>query len=156
METRGCTSTTENNVVTRKGSHPLPRIEDLLDTLRGSMYFRTFDPESGHWQVKVKGENKEKTAFITHSGLYDFNIIPFRFTNAPATFQRLMTIVLTGLMRKYCLGHIDDNIIFSNTFTDNNEKRRVVLKRLQDADLKLKTGIMQIRSCFGFHSWTCC
>ena len=137
-DARLCVDFRKLNAITRKDAHPLPRIDDLLDTLHGSKYFSTLDLASGYWQVEVKQEDKEKTAFVTHSGLYEFNVMPFGLVNAPATFQRLMTIVFSGLLGKFCLTYIDDNIIFSKTFQDHNEKLRVVLKRLQDAKLKVK------------------
>lgn len=69
---------------------PLPRMDDLLDQLGQSKYFSTLDLASGYWQVKMHPDSCEKTAFITHQGLYELRVMPFVLRNAPALFQRLM------------------------------------------------------------------
>ena len=74
--------------------YPLPRVDDQLDLLSHSRYFTTLDLATGYWQVSMAPESQEKTAFITHSGLYEFTIMPFGLCNVPATFQRLMETVL--------------------------------------------------------------
>ena len=74
--------------------YPLPRVDDQLDLLSHSRYFTTLDLATGYWQVSMAPESQEKTAFIAHSGLYEFTIMPFGLCNVPATFQRLMETVL--------------------------------------------------------------
>ena len=81
---------------------------------------------------------KEKTAFITHNGLYEFNVLPFGLCNSPATFQRLMTHALRGLEWDICLVYIDDLIIFSRTFDDHLLHLEKVFKRLKEANVRLK------------------
>ena len=78
------------NSVTRFDQFLLPRIDDLLDQLGRARYFTTLDLASGYWQIWVDKPSQEKTAFITHRGLFEFCVMPFRLTNAPAMFQRLM------------------------------------------------------------------
>ena len=85
------------NAVTRRDAYPLPRMDDTLDTLAGAKWFSTLDMVSGYWQVEVADKDKEKTAFCTPDGLYEFNVLPFGLCNGPATFQRLMDLVLSGL-----------------------------------------------------------
>ena len=85
------------NSVTKTDSFPLPRIDDILDQLGESQYFTTLDLKSGFWQVKVQANFREKTAFITNDGLYEFRVMPFGVMNVPAVFQRLMRKVLRGL-----------------------------------------------------------
>ena len=76
------------NAVTRKDAYALPRIDDTLDALAGSKWFSTLDLASGYWQVGMHPDDREKTAFCTADGLFEFNVMPFGLCNAPATFQR--------------------------------------------------------------------
>ena len=135
---RYCIDYRKLNAVTRKDSYPLPRIDDSLDTLKSAKYFSTLDLASGYWQIELTDEAKEKSAFCTTSGLYQFRVMPFGLTNAPATFQRLMERVLAGLQWKICLVYIDDIIIFSSTVDDHLQQLGEVFGRLKAAGLKLK------------------
>ena len=98
-------------MVTRKDAYPLPHVDDILETLAGSQLFSTLDLASGYWQVEVKPEDREKTTFITSEGLYEFNVLPFGLCNGPATFQRLMNILLAGIQWDDCLVYLDDIIV---------------------------------------------
>ncbi len=95
--TRFCMDYRKVNKVTRKDAYPLPRIDDILDALRGSQYFSTLDLYSGYLQVKMDSRDIDKTAFVTRQGLFHFTVMPFNLCNAPATFERLMELVLSGL-----------------------------------------------------------
>ena len=94
---RFCVDYRKLNAITTRDVYPLPRIEEALSRLEGSHYFSIMDMQSGYWQVEVKPEDREKTAFITPDGLYHFKVMPFGLTNAPATFQRMMDVLLSGL-----------------------------------------------------------
>ena len=94
---RFCVDYRKVNSLTRKDTYPLPRVDDTLDTLSGSKWFSMLDLISGYWQVKVEEKDREKTAFCTPDGLFEFKVMPFGLCNAPATFQRLMDMVLAGL-----------------------------------------------------------
>lgn len=85
------------NAVTKKDTHPLPRVDDLLDALKGSIMFSTVDLRSGYWQVSMNPSDREKTAFVTPDGLWEFCRMPFGVSNGCATFQRAIEIVLLDL-----------------------------------------------------------
>ncbi|GES85708.1 retroviral-like aspartic protease 1 [Rhizophagus clarus] len=96
------------NDITKKDNYPLPRIDEILDSLNRAQWFTTLDLASGYWQIKVKAEDQEKTAFITKFGTYEFKVIPFGLCNAPATFQRTMDRVLGNLKGKFVMVYLDD------------------------------------------------
>ena len=112
---RFCVDYRRMNDITTKDVYPLPRIDLTLDALAGSTVFSTLDLASGYWQIPVKKEDRPKTAFSIHAGLYQYNVMPFGLSNAPATFQRLMDRILNGLLWKSCLVYLDDIIVFSKT-----------------------------------------
>ena len=124
---RFCVDYRKVNAVTRKDAYPIPRVDDTLDALAGSKWFSTLDLISGYWQVKVADEDKEKTAFCTPDGFFEFNVMPFGMSNAPATFQRLMDVVLSGLQWSTCLVYIDDLVIRGKTFEEHLQYLKEVL-----------------------------
>ena len=136
--TRFCVDFRRLNNLTRKDAHPLPRIDDTLDTLSGARWFSTLDLASGYWQVELNPADREKTAFITPFGLHQFRVMPFGLCNAPSTFQRLMEHVLAGLHWTSCLVYLDDIIIFSKTLEDHLQQLREVFEHLEKAGLKIK------------------
>ena len=135
---RFCIDYRKLNEVTIKDHYPLPRIDDIIDTTGGSIYFSTLDLRSGYWQVPVAKEDRPKTAFVTYGGLYEYNVMPFGLTNAPATFQRLMDAVLAGLRWQTCLVYLDDIIVFSTDFDTHIQRLRQVFTRLRQHNLSLK------------------
>ena len=126
------------NAVTTKDVYPLPRIDDSLAALQGNQWFTTLDFTTGYHQIPMSKRSQEKTAFITHDGLYEFKVMPFGLTNAPATFQRFMDVVLAGLKWKCLLVYLDDICIFSRNFDNHLEDVREVFQRIREAQLKLK------------------
>ena len=136
--TRFCVDYRKVNNVTRKDAYPLPRVDDTLDTLAGAKWFSTLDLTSGYWQVEVEPKDREKTAFCTPDGLFEFKVMPFGLCNAPATFQQLMDLVLAGLQWSSCLVYLDDIIIVGRTFEEHLQNLQAVLIRLREAGLKLK------------------
>ncbi|GBO35515.1 Retrovirus-related Pol polyprotein from transposon 17.6, partial [Araneus ventricosus] len=135
--TRFCVDYRKLNEITIKDSYPLPRIDDTLDALNGSQWFSTLDLKSGYWQVEIQPEDKEKTAFTTGQGLWQFRVMPFGLCNVPATLERLMETVLRGLTSEACLVYLDDIIIVGRTFQEHLNNIRKVFQRLQKANLKL-------------------
>ena len=97
---RFCIDYRHLNLLTKPDVFPLPHMDDLLDQLGQSKFFSTLDLASGYWQVKVHHDSREKTAFITHQGLYEFSVMPFSLRNAPEVFQKLMQRVLAGLNQR--------------------------------------------------------
>jgi hypothetical protein len=83
---RFCVDYRKLNNVTKKDRYPLPRIDELLESLSEASWYTTLDLASGYWQLKVREEDKAKTAFVTKHGLFEFNVMPFGLCNAPATF----------------------------------------------------------------------
>ncbi|MBJ5594241.1 RNA-directed DNA polymerase, partial [Salmonella enterica subsp. enterica serovar Typhimurium] len=138
------------NDITKKDSYPLPRIDDTLDRLSGAEWFSTLDLRSGYWQVSVHPDDKEKTAFTTGSGLWQFKVGPFVLCNAPATFERLMERTLVGLAPEICMVYIDDIIFTGKTFEQHLSNLKTVLSRLRTAGLKLSP-----KMCKFFQKETC-
>ncbi|GFS56299.1 retrovirus-related Pol polyprotein from transposon 17.6 [Trichonephila clavipes] len=97
------------------------------------------DLRSGYWQIEIDEADREKTAFITPDGLYEFKVMPFGLCNAPATFERMMDNLLRNFKWTMCLCYLDDIIVFSETFEDHLIRLRLVLKCLQEAGLKLNS-----------------
>ncbi len=136
-ELRFCVDYRRLNAITRKDSYPLPRIDETLEALAGAEWFSTLDLQSGYWQVELHPEAKERTAFSTGRGLWQFKVMPFGLCNAPATFERLMEQVLAGLPLSVCLVYIDDILVPGRTFQQGICNLREVLTRLRSAKLKL-------------------
>ena len=114
-----------------KDAYPLPRIDDTLDMLAGKQWFSTLDLASGYWQVSLSRAARAKTAFATHSGLFQFRVMPFGLCNAPATFERLMDRVLQGLRWSRCLVYLDDIISFGGTFDGALSNLTLIFERLR-------------------------
>ncbi|UYV81400.1 hypothetical protein LAZ67_20001079 [Cordylochernes scorpioides] len=102
------------------------RIDDILDCLQGAKFYSSMDLQSGYWQIDVEESAREKTAFITPDGLYEFKVMPFGLCNAPATFERMINNLLKGLKWTICLCYLDDIIVFSDDFEEH--PRRLQLK----------------------------
>jgi hypothetical protein len=124
--------------VTIKDSYPLPKIEELFPQLANARYFTTLDLASGYYQVKMKTESRQYTAFSCEFGFYEYVVLPMGLTNACATFQRLMDRVLLGLIGDICLVYLDDIIIYSSDATSHLEHVRLVTDRLRQNNLKIK------------------
>lgn len=126
------------NQVTKKDVYPLPRINDSLDRLRNARYFSSMDLRSRYWQIEVHERDREKTAFVTPGGLYEFKVLPFGLCSAPATFQGMMDTVLTGLKWQTCIVYLDDVVMFSETFDEHLRRLTSVLHAIRSAGLSLK------------------
>ena len=113
---RFCVDYRKVNAVMKKNVYPLPRIDDILDTLSEARYFSRLDLASGFWQIEMDPATREKSAFVTYHGLHEFVRMPFGLCNTPATFQWLMQVVLAGQEWKYCFVYLDNILVCSKTF----------------------------------------
>ena len=118
---RFCVDFRALNSITQICQYPLPRVDECIESMFGSEYFSTLDLASGYWQVEVKPEDRPKTAFSTTSGHYQFCTMPMGLSGAPATFQRLMDLVLCGLHWRSILVYLDDIIVFARTFQEHQD-----------------------------------
>jgi hypothetical protein len=135
-EWRLCVDYRKLNEVTKKDTYPIPRIDDTIDNLRGCKYFSTMDLQNGYHQIAMDAADKEKTAFVTHEGLYEFNVMPFGMSTAPATFQRLMSGLLKDMQGK-ASAYLDDILICSKSLEEHCETLEEVFRRLDTAGLKV-------------------
>ena len=139
---RMCVDFRNVNAVTKHDAYPLPRINVLLQKLGKAKYFTKIDLASGFHQVPVRKEAREITAFCTPQPInghshFQWKVMPFGLVNAPATFQRLMDSVLSGLMDK-CLVYLDDILIFSESLDDHFVSIQLVFDRLLKHRLYVK------------------
>ena len=137
--TRFCIDYRLLNDATVKDAYPLPIIDDTLDMFAGKQWFSTLDSASGDWQVSLSQDARVTTAFATHSGLFQFKVMPFGLCNAPATFERLMDRVLQGLWWSRCLVYLDDIISFGSTLGDALDNLTLIFERLRSYGLQLKS-----------------
>jgi hypothetical protein len=126
------------NEVTIKNKYPLPRIEDLFDQLRGASVFSKIDLRSGYHQLRIRPSNIPKTAFVTKYGLYEFTVMSFGVTNAPAFFMNLMNSVFMDYLDKFVVVFIDDILIYSQSEEEHVDHLKMVLQRLRDHQLYAK------------------
>lgn len=130
---RFCVNYRKLNNVTIKDVYPLPRIDDTLSRLEKTKYFSIMDMQSGFWQIEVHPNSKEKTTFIMPDGLWQFKKMPFGLCNSPASFQRMLDIVLNGLKWNSCLIYLDDVVVFSSTYDEHSTKFNSVLTDIKES-----------------------
>ena len=126
------------NEVTVGDSYPLPLITDILSALGKARYYTTADLASGFYQVPLREVDRQKTAFSTPGGHYEFCNMPMGICSAPATFQRLMNTVLSGLVGTKVLLYLDDLVVWGTTLEEHNQKLVEVFDRLRVQSLKLE------------------
>lgn len=119
-------------------AYPLPNITDILDQLGGAKYFSVFDLASGFHQIKMHPDDSHKTAFSTPHGHYEFDRMPFGLKNAPATFQRIMDKVLTGMQGTEMFVYLDDIVLYASSLREHEIKFEKLANKLREANLKLQ------------------
>ena len=126
---RFCIDFRQLNVWTKKDSYPLPRIQEVLESMAGAAHFSTMDFKSGFWQVHMALESQQYTTFtVSNLGFYEFTRMPFGLCNVPTTFQHLMQNTLGELNLTYCIIYLDDVIVFGHTEEEPLEHLRIVLE----------------------------
>ncbi|WVZ76544.1 LOW QUALITY PROTEIN: hypothetical protein U9M48_024511 [Paspalum notatum var. saurae] len=126
------------NAVTVKNKYPLPHIDILFDQLAGARVFSKIDLRSGYYQIKIREEDIPKTAFSTRYGLYEYLVMSFGLTNAPAFFMYMMNSVFMNELDKFVVVFIDDILIYSKNEEEHREHLRIVLTRLREHKLYAK------------------
>lgn len=137
-EKRLCVDYRALNSRTKRDHYPLPRIDDLLDQLSGQSLFTSLDLASGYHQIPIAEQSREKTAFVTPDGQFEYNRVPFGLANAPAVFQRVIHKVLNKAKVGYVVIYMDDILIPSKSFEEGLQRLVEVLGLLREAGLTLK------------------
>jgi hypothetical protein len=126
------------NEVTIKNKYPLPRIDILFDQLTGARVLSKIDLRSGYHQIRIRPEGIPKTAFTTWYGLFEYLLMSFGLTNAPAHFTYLMNSVFMPELDKFVVVFIDDILIYSKNEEEHAQHLRIVLTRLREQQLYAK------------------
>jgi len=135
---RFCIDYRQLNKVTVKNRYPLPRIDDLFDQLKGAKVFSKIDLRSGYYQMRIKGQDVSKTAFRTRYGHFEFLVLPFGLTNAPALFMDLMNRVFQPYLDKFVVVFIDDILVYSKSYEEHEQHLRQALQTLRSRQLYAK------------------
>jgi hypothetical protein len=135
---RMCVDYRSLNEVTIKNKYPLPRIEDLFDQMKGAKIFSKIDLRSGYHQLKIRAEDVPKTTFTMRYGLYEFFVMSFGLTNAPAYFMNLMNKVFMEYLDQFVVVFIDDILIYYLNEETHEDHLRLVLQKLRDNQLYAK------------------
>ena len=135
---RFCVDYRRLNAIIIRDSYPLPRMDESIDSLVEASVFSTIDCNPGYWQIPERKQDRDKTAFVYHAGLYRYKRMKCGLTNAPATFQRTLDILLSPYKWRSCLVYLDDIIIFSKSVEEHFQQVKDILTTLKSAGISLK------------------
>jgi hypothetical protein len=128
------------NAITIKNRHPLPLIQESLDRLGQATIFTKIDLRDAYHRIRIKEGDEWKTAFRTRYGHFEYTVVPFGLTNAPAIFQAHINKVLADFMDTCCIVYLDDILIFSRTRDEHIQHVRAIIKRLLAHNLFAKAS----------------
>lgn len=137
-EKRLCVDYRSLNAKTKREHYPLPRVEDLLDELSGQAIFTSLDLASGYYQIPIAEGSRERTAFVTPDGQYEYTRMPFGLANAPSVFQRAMHKILGKARVNYVIIYMDDVLIPARSFEEGLTRLEEVLNLLKEGGFTLK------------------
>ena len=135
--TRVCVDYRQLNTITMTDAYPTPRVDITIETLSGHTYYTTLDCEKGYYQVKMSEKTKQVTAFTCPFGQFEWTKMPFGLKNAPAIFQRLMDMILSGLTWQSCMVFFDDIVVFSHSWEQHLRDLDNVFTKLKEAHMTL-------------------
>eukprot|EP01018_Ginkgo_biloba_P033327 Gb_18647 [translate_table: standard] len=128
-----CVDSRAMNHIIIKYRFPMPRMDDIMDSLARAAYFSKIDLRSGYY--RSKSDREMKTAFKTREGMYEWRVIPFGLTSAPSTFMRLINIILKSLIGKCMVVYLDDILVYSKSWSEHMQHLRQVLDTLRQEKL---------------------
>ena len=134
-ELRVCVDYRGLNAITFKNRYPLPLISELLDRLNGSVVFSKIDLKNAYYRIRIREGDEWKTAFRTRYGHFEYLVVPFGLTNAPATFQAYINRALRGLVDDFCVVYLDDILVFSKSIEEHQQHLELIIERLRQAEL---------------------
>ena len=109
-----------------------------MDDQKGSTVFSVLDLKSGYYQLPLNPDDRSKTAFVCHRGLFEFNMLPFGLSTAPSAFQETIVLMLGDALNRYAIAYLDDIIIYSKSPEEHLKHLQLVFSKLRAANLKLK------------------